>query len=84
MRKAKTYDEWVDTAEKLDKHLGFDDWKDVEEDSYFDWALVRRVRRTLTRLRAANDTRGVMDVLAVCVRTNFAGTESVKMYSEVS
>ncbi|ADV22477.1 patatin-like phospholipase domain-containing protein [Cryptococcus gattii E566] len=82
LRKAKTYDEWVDTAKKLDKHLGFDDWKDVEEDSYFDWALVRRVRRTLTRLRAANDTRGVMDVLAVCVRTNFAGTESVKMYSE--
>ncbi|AAW43621.2 lipid particle protein, putative [Cryptococcus deneoformans JEC21] len=82
LRKAKTYDEWVNTAKKLDKHLGFDDWKDVEEDSYFDWALVRRVRRTLTRLRAANDTRGLMDALAVCVRANFAGTESVKMYSE--
>lgn len=25
-----------------------------------------------------------MDALAVCVRSNFAGTESVKMYSEVS
>lgn len=45
---------------------------------------VRRVKRTLTRLRMAKDTRGVMDALAVCVRSNFAGTESVKMYSEVS
>jgi hypothetical protein len=45
---------------------------------------VKRVRRTLTRLRGAKDTRGLMDALAVCVRSNFAGTESVKMYSEVS
>ncbi|WVQ79253.1 hypothetical protein IAT38_001349 [Cryptococcus sp. DSM 104549] len=82
LRKAKTYDEWVVAAKKLDSYLGFDEWKEVEEDSYFDYILVRRVRRTLTRLRAAKDTRGLMDALAVCVRSNFAGTESVKMYSE--
>jgi hypothetical protein len=35
-------------------------------------------------MRAAKDTRGLMDTLAVCVRSNFAGTESSKMYSEVS
>lgn len=40
MRKAKTYDEWVDAAKKLDTYLGFDEWKDVEEDSYFDHTLV--------------------------------------------
>lgn len=45
---------------------------------------VKRVRRTLTKLRNAKDTRGLMDALAVCIRSNFAGTESVKMYSEVS
>jgi hypothetical protein len=45
---------------------------------------VKRVKRTLTRLRAAKDTRGMMDALAICVRSNFAGTEGVKMYSEVS
>ncbi|WVN86846.1 patatin-like phospholipase domain-containing protein [Cryptococcus depauperatus CBS 7841] len=82
LRRAKTYDEWVDAAKKLDTYLGFDEWKDIEEDSYFDWALVKRVRRTLTKLRSDNDTRGLMDALAVCVRANFAGTESVKMYSE--
>lgn len=46
-------------------------------------AQVKRVKRTLTRLRNAGDTRGLMDALAVCVRSNFAGTESAKMYSEV-
>ncbi|WVQ96097.1 hypothetical protein IAU59_003199 [Kwoniella sp. CBS 9459] len=82
LRNAKTYEEWSAAAQKLDAYLGFDEWKDVEEDSYFDYTLVRRVKRTLTRLRAAKDTRGLMDALAVCVRSNFAGTESVKMYSE--
>lgn len=45
---------------------------------------VKRVKRTLTRLRNTGDTRGLMDALAVCVRSNFAGTESAKMYSEAS
>lgn len=47
------------------------------------YAQVKRVKRTLTKLRQANDTRGLMDALAVCVRSNFGGTEGVKMYSEV-
>ncbi|WVW86753.1 hypothetical protein I302_108807 [Kwoniella bestiolae CBS 10118] len=82
LRNAKTYEEWISAAKKLDSNLGFDEWKETEEDSYFDYTLVKRVKRTLTRLRAAKDTRGLMDALAVCVRSNFAGTESVKMYSE--
>ncbi|WWD04289.1 hypothetical protein V865_002358 [Kwoniella europaea PYCC6329] len=82
LRNAKTYEEWIDAAKKLDSNLGFDEWKETEEDSYFDYTLVKRVKRTLTKLRASNDARGLMDALAVCVRSNFAGTESVKMYSE--
>ncbi|KAK8849542.1 hypothetical protein IAR55_004877 [Kwoniella newhampshirensis] len=82
LKNARNYQEWAKAAEELDSYLGFDEWKEVEEDSYFDYTLVRRVRRTLIRLRAAKDTRGLMDTLAICVRSNFAGTESVKMYSE--
>lgn len=84
LRKAKTYDEWKATAKRMDAELEFDEWKEVEDDGYYDSALVKRVKRTLTRLRGAKDTRGLMDALSVCLRTNFAGTESVKMYSEVS
>ncbi|WWC92971.1 uncharacterized protein L201_007934 [Kwoniella dendrophila CBS 6074] len=82
LRNAKTYDEWITAAKNLDSNLGFDEWKETEEDGYFDYILVKRVKRTLTRLRAARDARGLMDALAICVRSNFAGTESVKMYSE--
>ena len=41
MRNAKTYEEWIQAAKKMDKYLGFDEWKNVEEDSYFDYMLVR-------------------------------------------
>jgi hypothetical protein len=41
LRKARTYDEWVKAAKKLDGYLGFDEWKEVEEDSLFDYTLVR-------------------------------------------
>ena len=40
MRKAKTYEEWVNAAKKMDEYLGFDEWKETEEDSYFDYILV--------------------------------------------
>lgn len=82
MRNAKTYQDWVIAARELDDYLGFDDWKEEDQDSYFDAVLVRRVRSTLSRLRAAKDTRGVMDALSICVRPNFAGTESSRMYKE--
>ena len=41
MRKAKSYDEWAHAAKKMDRYLGFDEWKETDEDSYFDYHLVR-------------------------------------------
>ncbi|KIM90832.1 hypothetical protein PILCRDRAFT_764281, partial [Piloderma croceum F 1598] len=76
LRAAQTYPEWKDVAETLDEHLRFHDWKVVDEDPYYDWKLVRKVRRSLKSLREKNDVRGVLGVLETCIRTNFAGVES--------
>ena len=43
---------------------------------------VRKVRRSLRSLREKNDVHGLLGVLEVCVRDNFAGTESARLYSE--
>ena len=43
---------------------------------------VRKVRRSLSSLRAAGDVRGVIGVLDVCLRPSFAGVEGVRLYSE--
>lgn len=42
------------------------------------------MRRSLRSFREKNDARGVLGVLEVCVRANFAGTESARLYSEVN
>lgn len=35
-------------------------------------------------LRQVGDVTGLMGVLEICLRNNFAGVEGVRMYSEVS
>ncbi|KAI0771637.1 patatin-domain-containing protein [Trametes elegans] len=82
LRNAKTYQEWKDAALALDEHMHFDDWKVLDEDPYYDWKLVRKVRRSLKASRERNDPRGVLGVLETCIRTNFAGVESARLYSE--
>lgn len=82
LRSARTYGEWKDAALALDEYLHFDEWKTVDEDPYYDWKLVRKVLRTLSNLRTRNDARGVLGVLETCVRTNFAGVDSPRLYSE--
>ena len=54
-----------------------------DRDPYYDWALVHKVRRSLRSLREKDDARGVLGVLETCIRANFAGTESSRLYSEV-
>jgi hypothetical protein len=43
---------------------------------------VRKVKRSLNSLRTAGDVRGVIGVLDVCLKPNFAGVERVRLYSE--
>ncbi|KAG1754072.1 patatin-domain-containing protein [Suillus paluster] len=76
LRGARTYQEWKEAAGMLDKYLLFDDWKQVDEDAFYDWKLLRKVNRSLKILREKNDVRGVLGVLETCVRANFVGVES--------
>ncbi|EJD53793.1 patatin-domain-containing protein [Auricularia subglabra TFB-10046 SS5] len=82
LRRGRTYQEWKDAAETMDEYMGFDMWKKEDEDPYYDWALVKKVRRSLRSFREKDDARGVLGVLEVCIRANFAGTESGRLYSE--
>ncbi|KAJ3778854.1 patatin-domain-containing protein [Lentinula raphanica] len=82
LRGARTYQEWKDAAAMLDRYLQFDEWKKIDEDTFYDWKLVRKVRLSLKTLREKNDARGCMGVLETCIRANFAGIESPRLYSE--
>lgn len=82
LRNARNYQEWKEAAIALDEYLHFDEWKTVDEDPYYDWKLVRKVLRTLRSLREKKDARGILGVLGTSLRTNFAGVESPRLYSE--
>ncbi|GAA6031322.1 hypothetical protein JCM8097_005602 [Rhodosporidiobolus ruineniae] len=82
LRNAKTYDEWKQRALALDDHFGLSAWKQTPQNAYYDAPLVRRVVRALKELRNKDDAEGVAAVLHAAVRSNFAGTESFRLYSE--
>ncbi|KAL4081889.1 acyl transferase/acyl hydrolase/lysophospholipase [Scleroderma yunnanense] len=42
LRAARTYDEWKEAALALDEYLNFNEWKKIDEDSFYDWKLVQR------------------------------------------
>ncbi|KAG8766840.1 hypothetical protein FRC12_006623 [Ceratobasidium sp. 428] len=82
LRQAGTYEQWKEAARVMDDYLGFNEWKQEDEDAYYDWTLVKKVHRSLKSLRQKDDARGVLGVLEVCIRANFAGVESTRLYSE--
>ncbi|KAH7887712.1 acyl transferase/acyl hydrolase/lysophospholipase [Phlebopus sp. FC_14] len=82
LRAARTYEEWKEAALTLDKYLDFHEWKEVDEDPFYDWKLVKKVDRSLRILREKNDAHGLLGVLETCIRTNFAAVESARLYSE--
>ncbi|KAJ9098167.1 hypothetical protein QFC21_004496 [Naganishia friedmannii] len=84
LRLATSWEEWRTAALDMDAHLGFDEWKAADEDNKYDFPLVRKVKKSLKSMRESGDVKGIMGVLEICVRNNFAGTESVRMYSETS
>ncbi|EFI27715.1 patatin-like phospholipase domain-containing protein [Coprinopsis cinerea okayama7 len=82
LRASRTYEEWKEAARELDAYLQFDEWKKIDEDPYYDWKLVRKVKRSLQTLREKEDARGCLGVLETCIRSNFAAVESPRLYSE--
>ncbi|KAK2466237.1 hypothetical protein APHAL10511_001879 [Amanita phalloides] len=82
LRGARSYEEWKAAALDLDEYLHFNEWKRIDEDAFYDWKLVRRVTVSLQRMRERKDARGLLGILETCIRANFAGVESSRLYSE--
>ena len=60
----------------LDEFLLFNEWKRIDEDTFYDWKLVRKVKTSLQRMRERRDARALLGILETCIRANFAGVES--------
>jgi len=82
MRESTTYEEWKASAQRLDEHLGFNEWKGEAQSPYYDWPLIQKVVKSLKATRLSGDTHRLMTLLSTCAKSNFAGTESARLYSE--
>lgn len=82
MRRANDAKDWKAVALELDEHLGYEGWKREDASGLYDWILVKKVLNSLKTLRENDDADGVMGVLELCLRNNFAGTENFRLYSE--
>lgn len=82
LRKAKTGTGWRDIALELDDELQYEAWKREDASGLYDWILVKKVLNSLQALRENDDADGVIGVLELCLRNNFAGTENFRLYSE--
>ncbi|RDI85952.1 hypothetical protein Vi05172_g4188 [Venturia inaequalis] len=94
LRSQITYEDWVEAAKDLDKFLGNDKWKTLDEYAYYDSKTVRRVLSHMSKFRKqaevdeknlASDSHAIDELRSLveaCVKNNFAGLENPRLYSE--
>ncbi|OLL24401.1 Patatin-like phospholipase domain-containing protein, partial [Neolecta irregularis DAH-3] len=82
LRAARTYQEWKDAAMELDTYLGHDEWKKTPGFAYYDHSLIRKVLKTLQSARQNQDIDLLKSTLQACVKANFGGIESARLYSQ--
>lgn len=81
MRNVNSYEEYKIAAEALDTYQGHDDWKSESEFDYYDFKTVRRAARRLKEHREKGDIPELRRLLETCVKSNFGGIESPRLYS---
>ncbi|EFW15439.1 hypothetical protein D8B26_008018 [Coccidioides posadasii str. Silveira] len=85
------YQHWKNAAKELDEYLGNDAWKERPQYAYYDNTTVMTVVSQLRQLKAQTEAGGIngkaaaeelCTLLEGCIKTNFAGIENPRLYSE--
>jgi len=97
LQRSDTYEEWQESAQSLDEHLGNEDWKRSDPYSYYNHRTVARVtaqladqqRKVDQEATQGRDGKGGLTaleelkaLLESCVKNNFVGIENPRLYSE--
>lgn len=81
LRAVNNYQEFKEAAAQLDTFQGHDEWKSELEFDYYDFKTLRRVARRLKEAREKNNISEVRHILETCIKSNFGGIESPRLYS---
>ncbi len=95
LRSKTNYGDWRIAAQRLDDHLGNEQWKQTDDYAYYDHNTVTKVKEQLKAGRALaklqEHTKGrlsrdavdkLRSLVEACVKNNFVGVENSRLYSE--
>ena len=95
LRSKTTYHDWRIAAQKLDDHLGNEQWKQTDDYAYYDYITVTTVKeqlkesRTLAKVQEQINSSSsgeavdkLRSLVQACVKNNFVGVENSRLYSE--
>ncbi|KAG8526896.1 uncharacterized protein KY384_008325 [Bacidia gigantensis] len=95
IRSRTKYEDWKGAAQELDRHLGNEKWKGIDDYAYYDSVMILRakeeleIQRTTALLQQHGDpevlteaTQKLKALVETCVKYNYAGTENPRVYSE--
>ena len=80
LKQAESYEEWLETAQAYDIHLGRDVWRRNEETRQFDNVSVRARLDALQKQRKRNDLKGMLYTLNEGIHGNAGGMGKGSLY----
>jgi len=80
MAQAQSYGEWSDAASAHDRSTGVDKWKFSDESKHFDNASIRRRLKRLSKLRKAQDNKGLLYALNEGIHGNMDGMGNDRLH----
>ena len=94
IRSKTNFEDWKEAAQELDRHLGNEVWKEIDDYAYYDFTTVMKAKEQLRagRNEATQEPRGLANskdstnklraVVEASVKNNFVGVENPRLYSE--
>ncbi|GME87081.1 unnamed protein product [[Candida] boidinii] len=79
-RTAKSYKEWLEVSQKLDKLLHYDDWKEEKESNIYDYELITKKLDELKNARLTKDYGKLLYIIRTSWCRNLGNMDDINLY----
>ncbi len=80
LKKALTYEEWLETAEEIDRKTRADRWRVIDQSRRYDYVSIRQRVDRLRVMRARLDNKGLLFALNEGIHGNMGGMGNQSLY----
>ncbi|OUM54457.1 hypothetical protein BVG19_g3850 [[Candida] boidinii] len=79
-RTAKSYKEWLEVSQKLDKLLHYDDWKEEKKSNIYDYELITKKLAELKNARLTKDYGKLLYIIRTSWCRNLGNMDDINLY----